>query len=506
MWHWLRRPWLAISAGLIGIILAVAVFQLPQLPGQLVYEPATAARWQLNTSTAYGIWGNLLLALGLFDVLRSPLLYLLLALLLPTLAAQLADQLGILRQLRRLQSYALTTPSPAPGTEIPIAPTRTLYRWRGVVDASPSTVANLLNGKITEDFATVERAEAPIVGLLPPVTPAEQPESGPESESTPPAPPVESRLRGIHLARLLYLRPLLMIGLLAAVVGTWIALAFGWQITAPPMAPGGNYRSVNRNLTLLYTVSPTATVGPALEVRLQGEEVTLSVDQVTQQRVGLAMVQVRPTYPAVWITVEDGTPRLALPGRSELRPFIGLVFATPGSEESVLLPNQGAGLRVVQRGNSNGFILELYRSNAVQPVYRAELTEGGQLTIPLDPGNVNITISTLPGLQVDVGYFPGLWLVWLGLGLSLIGALTFLRSTGFVVAQIAPWPTERTIVVLQADHPQTTADLRAALATITGTSPSGGSTGEPTGDQTSDSVSEQSSDEQSSPLLDSTAE
>ena len=106
LWHWLRRPWLAIFAGFVGVMLILAVWQLPQLPGQLVDEQAAAATWLLNTSSAYGIWGNAFLALGLFDVLRSPMLYLLLALLVPTLAAQLADQLGAVDQQRSVHPTA----------------------------------------------------------------------------------------------------------------------------------------------------------------------------------------------------------------------------------------------------------------------------------------------------------------------------------------------------------------------------------------------------------------
>ena len=466
MWNWLRRPWLALLAGFIVLVLTFAVLQLPQLPGQLVDEPATAARWQQNASAAYGIWGNLMLALGLFDVLRSPLLYLLLALLLPTLAAQLADQLGALRQLQKLRSHALSAESEAIGTPIPISPVRTLYRWRGVSEAAPATTAGVLEERISQRFTTVTRADAPLGTAVPPDS-EKVPSGTTESEEVEPSPTVETRLRGTRFARLLLLRPLLMVGLLTAVVGALIALAFGWQVTAPPLAPGATYRSVNRNLTLHYTVSPTATVGTALAVHLQGESVVLATDRATTQRVDLATVQVRPTYPGVWIATADGSQGLALPDRSALTANLGLVFASPGSEESVLLPEQAAGLRIVQRGNSNVFVLELYRSDAVLPVYRAELTQGGRLTIPLDPGGTELIVSTLPGLQVNVRYLPGLWLVWCGILLAIIGTLAFMRQAGFVVAQIAPWPMERSLIVLQSDHTQTIDELRTALAALT---------------------------------------
>lgn len=471
LWHWLRRPWLAIIAGIIGLILTMAVWQLPQLPGQLVDEHAAATTWLLNTSTAYGIWGNLFLALGLFDVLRSPLLYLLLALLVPTLAAQLADQLGALRQQRSVQRYELATPVEEPGAAIPISAVRPLFRWRGMVNAPPATVTSALENKIKTKFAIFKRAEANIE-TPPPIVADSDDEM---------VPTVETRFVATHFPRLHFLRPLFMVGLIIAVAGAWIALAFGWQVTAPPLAPGATFRSANRNLVMVYSVQPTNTLATALNVTLQGEQVELATTETAQQRVGSATIQLRPSYPGIWIATADGGARLALPGESKLRPYIGLTFANPGSEESILIPDQGVGLRIVQRADSDGFVLELYRSDAIQPVYRAELTSGGKLTIPFAPGDTDLIISTLPGLQVDVRHLPGLWVVPLGILLAFIGAVAFLRQSSFIVVQVAPWTPDHAVVVLQSDHHSIVADLRAKLVAL---NPLSSATGETVGDET----------------------
>ena len=148
---------------------------------------------------------------------------------------------------------------------------------------------------------------------------------------------------------------------------------------------------------------------------------------MAQQRVGLATIQVRPTYPGIWLATADGSKRLTLPGETELRSSIGMVFADSGSEESLLIPDQSAGLRIVQRAGTNGFVLELYRSDSVQPAYRGELTEGGHLTIPASPDGLELVATTLPGLQVDVRHLPALWLVPLGILLAFVGAVAFLR-------------------------------------------------------------------------------
>lgn len=488
LWHWLRRPWLAILAGIVGVILSVAVLRLPQLPGQLVDEQAAAATWLLNASTAYGMWGNLFLALGLFDVLRSPLLYLLLALLMPTLAAQLADQLGALRQLRNVQAADLNQPAQSPGIPIAIAPLRPIFRWRGLINATQAEVLKTLITTNDPAFAKTKQGQAVIDEFIQADTEQKSPSASPnetvDSESstekiaiTEKNEAIETRLLAQQAPRLQLLRPLLMIGLLIAVVGAWLALAYGWQVTAPPLAPGETFRSANRNLVLRYLVNTTGKVSAELEALVQSDQLTIAATQSSQQRIGPITIQTRPTYPGVWIATADQSEILTLPGESKLRSGMGFVFSTPGSEESILVPEQAAGLRIVQRAGTENFVLELYRSDGIQPIYRAELTQGGQLTIPFTQGSTELIITTLPGLQVDVRYLPGLWLVPLGIILSLIGVLAFIRPSYFVLIQVAPWainlgattsPTRdtaptHTVVILQSDHPSLITKLQARI-------------------------------------------
>jgi hypothetical protein len=122
----------------------------------------------------------------------------------------------------------------------------------------------------------------------------------------------------------------------------------------------------------------------------------------------------------------------------------------------------------VQRSGSDNFVIELYRSDAIQPIYRAELTSGGHLSIPLGTGKVELVVTTLPGLQVDVRHLPGLWLVPLGILLAIVGAVAFLRPSTFVTVQIARWTpdTDHSVVVLQSDYPDIIAGLRATLSAI----------------------------------------
>jgi hypothetical protein len=254
-----------------------------------------------------------------------------------------------------------------------------------------------------------------------------------------------------------------MVGLLVAVAGAWIALAFGWQVTAPPLAPGATFRSADRNLTLNYVVPATNTLEALLTASLQEIDIALSPLEAARHPLGQATLQARPAFPGVWIATSDGSAQLSLPGEGKLRSYIGLVFPNPGSEESLLLPDYGVGLRVVQRTGSPGFVLELYRSDAIRPIYRAELTQGGQLTIPVEPDEAELLVTLLPGLQVDVRRLPGLWLVPLGIVLAIVGATAYLRPSAFVVAQVSAWGPAQSLIILQTDTPTYLDTLRAAL-------------------------------------------
>jgi hypothetical protein len=394
------------------------------------------------------------------------------ALLLPTLAAQLADQLGALAQLREVRQLPLAAPTVAPGVELPITPSQPIIRWRGIVKAEVAVVASALEQRIRAEFREVTRAEAVILVSS---------EEEDDAELVQPVPAAETRLLGIRYPRLALLRPLLMIGLLTAVIGGWFALAFGWQVTAAPLAPGATFRSANRNLLLRYSVMPTATLPSELEVSLQGEAVNMGTEQATRQRIGQATILTRPAYPGIWVATADGSERLTLPGDNKARSNIGLVFTNPGSEESILIPDQGAGLRVVQRGNNNGFVLELYRSDSVEPVYRAEMTEQGRLAIPVEDEGLELIVRTLPGLQVDVRHLPALWLVWVGLALAVAGTLALVQPIGFLLAQIAPWSQDHAVVVLQGDQAGTIDNLRIVVDALTPSVPS--EAGEATGDE-----------------------
>lgn len=469
-WRALRHPLLVLIMVMLAAILVAAGSLLAQLPGQLRDEPTTASRWLLNASSAHGMWGNLWLGLGLFDILHSPLTALLGILLALALSAHLAAQIASIVQMRSAQR-AMTHAVAQIGTPVSIANGPRLVRSRFAVTALPAEVGDLVQIHLAQRFGTIEQS----VGEILDTESFDKSQGG--SDATSPdgadneSPACDQRFLALTGQNLLWLRLLLPIGLMLALGAVWVAVAFGWHVTTPPLAPNDTFRAVNQNLELVYQV-PAAGQGDTaatLIVRNGTGSEAFSVLRAQRIRVGSTLVNIQPQYPGVLVQMEDGAAKLARPGGTERISQVGVVIPTRGSEESVLLPDYGAGLRIVQRGTEDdAMLLELYRSNAVEPVFRAELTRSGRVTIPLDDTQTAIVVNNMPGLQVDVSYQPGLWLAWVGLGLALVGLLGALRRVGFVVVQLAPWPTQRTLAVIQSNLPREQARLMARLAPLTG--------------------------------------
>jgi hypothetical protein len=474
LWRWLEKPWLLLTCGVLSLILTAGALLLPQLPGQLNDEPATAARWLLTTSQAYGFWGNAWRTLGLFNVLHSTLLYLLMALLTLMGAVQLADQLGMLRQFARLASL-LDRPLTAVGEPLPIAPLRPVYRRRTVAESDAFTVSKELDAQLTTRFAVVQHGTmiATQRDSPQPVDAGAQRQRSDSQKSadfsaevdrvtalhpTPSA--AEYRLLAMRNRAALYLRPLLPVGLLIALAGIWSAIVFGWHVAAPALAPGASYRSVNHGLELVYPsprITDTTPV-PELSVRMAGRLLTYTVPSALRFRLAGASARVQPDAPALWIVGEDDEPLFALPGASEQVSAAGLIFPAPGSEESLLLPGLAAGLRVVRTaGMPASFVLELYRSTDVEPVVRTEISGAEPVRVPLGNGQA-IRVLPLPSLQIDVRHLPGLWLAWLGLLLAALGLAGWVRRPTYLLAQTGPWPSgfasgDRAVVVMQSSSP-----------------------------------------------------
>jgi hypothetical protein len=450
LWHRLVGPWPLLLSGILGFLLLLAAWLLPQLPGQLNDEPATASRWMAVTAGDYGVWGGVYQALGLFNVDHSPLLAVLLVLITVVATMHLARELARLRQFARLVEHA-AQPTGDPASPLPLAPGEPVARRRDLLLAPSVEVMPYLRDRLAAHYTLVQPEQA--------ASPAPEPATNGATLTTLP----EQRLLALRRPYAAYLTPLLPLGLLLVVASVWLALVFGWQVTTPALAPGEAYRSVNQGLTVHHP-APSSESAPAAEITFGGATRQIrSAGEMTRFGLGDASITLRRTVPALWISGGEGAALLAQPDSTALVAALGLVFPTPGSEESVLLPGEMAGLRLVRRTDlPDSFMVELYRSADVQPSLRAEVSAPESLTIPLDDGRA-LQVTPTRALLADVRYLPGLWVAWLGLLAVLAGAVAAWLRPAYLLAQIAPWPGSTTLLVTQASRRADLETLAAAL-------------------------------------------
>jgi hypothetical protein len=248
------------------------------------------------------------------------------------------------------------------------------------------------------------------------------------------------------------------------------------------LIPDNEYSLPQRDLLLAYQVAPTEEAEdttnpqPSLLVRLGEERDILPVGAASsadplprrQLRLGKAGVWVQPAATALIVESWQGEkqlPALALPGRAQLSERLGFAFPSVGSEESILIPDAGIGLRIVRLPADNHFLIEIIGAASEQETQRTEITSDDAIVLPLlDEGadaSLVLRFRYLPSLDVRVRYLPGEQLFWLALLLVLVGAVGFLHRPHFLLCQLAPWPVNRTVLVVQSDDARLTEAVRA---------------------------------------------
>ncbi len=457
LWHVLRRPWLLIVSSLLVCLLLLSALGLPQLPGQLSGDATASARWLVGASADYSWAGGLLRSLGLFNVLHSVLLQVALALITLVLIVYLGELAALVVRYRHLADL-LTQPTQATGDPLPAPTVRPLYRWRAALSASSAAVAERLHQQLAPQFTQVTTSTSP----LPVVDSTEQPTTEAASEI---------RYLATRHLRWAAVRLLLMLGLLLAIGVVWNIVIRGWEVSAPVLAPGEQYRSAAHTLGLNYQIPPPEEGGePALQLEIG--EATGALAPADGQTVRIAGVDVRvgATLPGLYIATADAQPALVRAGQSELVTGLGLIFPSPGSEESIVLPEAALGLRIVRLGDelaaASGatFLLEVNRVGSMQPPTRLEIGQQPSEVVTLDEAGLTLHFRLLPGLLIEARYLPGVWLLWVALLLVIVGGIGFWFRPAFLVAQVASWSPERAVVVLQSDESSILRALQAALA------------------------------------------
>ncbi len=450
---------------LLALLLALN-WLLPQLPGQLDSEAGAADRWLATAAAATGALGGVLRSLGLFQIMQSTLLQLLLGALIFVLLLQLARLAAAAYTLRQAP-HVLDHPGGVNGEPIPIAAADALLRWRSAHPAPPLTVAAEMQRLLDARLRRVERRTVR-------VAPSMAAEPAAENEGSDPL-TLEERMLAVRGRTAALLRPLLALGMLAALLLIWINATYGWEYTADHLAPGERMADAIHDLRFEYRVEESApgVLQPLLVASVGEETAILPVQQEMQQQVGAAVVRAEPGAPGLIVQTVDGQLLLARPGQVTPVSSIGLGFPSAGSEETILLPQQAAGLRIVrvEQGDAgpvgDGFLVEVFQSGSEQAVLRQQITSSEIVAIPTPFGGIVLAMTPLPNLSIQVRHSPGLWLLWVALALSGLGLLGFWQQPGFVLAQIGPWPPERAVVTLQSDLPGEMESLKRWYSTST---------------------------------------
>jgi hypothetical protein len=452
-------PWtlLALSA-LLALLLALN-WVLPQLPGQLDSEAGAADRWLAATAAAAGALGGVLRSLGLFQIMQSTLLQLLLGLLIFVLLLQLARLAWAAYTLRQA-SNVLDQEGGVNGEPLPVAAAGPLLRWRSSHPAPPLALAGelqrLLDARLRHiDRRTVRVAAAPAASAAP-------------ASETGESVTLEERLLAVRGKSAALLRPLLALGMLAAAILIWTNATFGWEYTADHLAPGERMADAIHDLRFEYRIEQPApgVIEPQLVASVGDDTTVIPVQQEMQESVGNALVRAAPSAPGLIVQTVDGQLLLARPGQVTPVSSIGLGFPSAGSEETLLLPQQAAGLRIVRTEAGapgpagDGFLVELFQSGSEQAVLRTQVTGSEIISIPTFAGTVPLAVTPLPNLSIQVRHSPAPWLLWVALALAGVGLIGFAQQPGFVLAQIGSWPPERAVVTVQSDLPHEMESLR----------------------------------------------
>lgn len=427
IWAFLRHPATAAILGLLLLALILAAYWLPQAPGQTHDDPAALQRWVNAESDRWGgMAGPILRGLGLFNVYTSPLFLLILCLCALVASVHLADAIRralLPRDLGRLLR------APVDNGSAPLTSPDRIERSRSAWPAPPTETDAILREKLTAQIAPPDAFTA-------------RPAEGAAEVA---------RERQLSTAQTWAwpLRVLLPIGVLTLLAVLWLNTVWGWSVQTSALAPGDQFEWPQRGVLVHYGSELNSASPETITVQVGSETVQMPASAGRASVAG-KRVTISEDAPALWLSTNQ--PLLQQPGQIETRTQIGLAFSQPGSEQVVVLPGEGVGLRVIRTdAPDSGFLVELSSADAPRPLQRREITQTETLTIPLSSGEAALLMQPARALSVDVRRSPWQWLALPALLLALAGAAGYLVRPRFALVETEPWPIGRTAVTVQSN-------------------------------------------------------
>lgn len=468
--HWFDALWavlidprpLVVIAALLLVMLLMSVLT-PQLPGQLRSEPLAADRWLTTAAESAGALGPLLRTAGLFDVLHTLLFRLLLWAAMFLLLVQSAHTAWVATQMRRLPALLDVA---APGGEpLPVQLPFTVQRWRAATSGSPLTVAAQCEAQ-TRRWATHLERRTLRVQPSPPQAEAIEP---PDTHGA----ILEERLLGRRGVVEVMLRPLLPAGMLLAVGLVWWYSVVGYQFAPASLLPGEYASDAVLGVAFEYVLTyPTpGVIGPVLRVN-KGERQELLPLAHTELTLDGVVVTAQPGAPGLLVQTLDAAPWLAQPGQTNVVAALGLGFPNLGSEQALVIPQAGVGLRIIRQANGaasaagDTFVVEVFQGDSEEPVQRLTVSGSQAERIATPTGEILLNFIPMPMFQVQAYTAPGAWWLLSVLGLVAAGAWGFRRRPIFLLAQTGLWPVDRTVVIVQSNHAAALEAVRDALTNL----------------------------------------
>lgn len=462
VWRLFAHPLALWLPCLLLLLLGLAGLLLPQMPGQLQSEPAGALRWL--ESTAQGPLSSVWRGLGLYQIQTHPVLLVGLLGLFLTLAIRLARLWGVAQAHTYLDTQAATLATHAPGCALEMEPNADLIQlWarteKPLADLEQEIDTLLAQSGISDvkqirmPFAAAAAIEA---GTAAPRMSATA-ETEPIDSTTGFDVNVEAMGQEHEEVRFFYSRNrgwgfgslVRDGGLLLALLGIWIVLVFGWQVATPVLAPGERFLAPRHNLEIRHALGSSSQGERLPTILVRHNETTFELEGMNhRQMLGDLLLTTRPGAPGLLLSTAPGTNIFRPLGRDETVSQLGLVFPTSGSEETLLLPELAAGLRIARRQDAQTpWVVEFYGAGDVQPRERWELPAGPISNLQLPETGLTIDIEPIAGAIVQAQQMPGYWLFWLGIAIALIGGALHLRQPFFALIQLGPWYGESVLVI-----------------------------------------------------------
>lgn len=466
LWQMLIDPRGLVIAGALLTAFTLLSILLPQMPGQLRSEVLAGDRWLTATAERYGALGGLLLGLGAFDVLRSPVFRALLWAALFLSLLQFAHLLSATHWARRLL-HALDDAEHPCAEAAPIFLAEPIFRWRGAAPCSATAAIERCEAQMRP---WAERLERRTVNMPPSDF---QTEALASVGIAPPQTVQEERVLGLRQTWESALRPLLPAGLaLALALAGWYSLA-GSSFMPPALLPGERASDATLCLTVEYQLlsSQPNVIGPVLQVSRGEARRVLPLAPGSAELNGV-VVNVRPGPPALLVRTVDDAALLMRPGQSFSVNEVGLDFPHPGGEQALVLPRHGVVMRIVRPNEgtapTRAFIVEVFQGENETPTHRFPIVESQVVGIDTTEGQILLRFVPIAMFQVYAYTAPPLWLLLFALLLVAAGAYGFRRKAIFALAQAGPWPIDRSVIVLQSNRLALLTSLREQFEQETG--------------------------------------